>query len=862
MANAGSAAAIAPALAAVPDPSGVAGLAEFIEQLRLLRAHAGNPSFRTLAKRVGPLLRPPQEVTHSTVSDVFDPARRRLNQELVAAIVQALGVPEAKVPVWRAACVRAHAAARPDGAGRAAGVFRQLPAELATFTGRGEQVAALLALADAAEGEPQAGARNGSEEEPTARVGTKSGVGAGFGTGAPVPTQAPAPAPVPAPAPAERTVVVAAIEGMAGVGKTQLAVRAAHELVRAGRFSDVQLYVNLRGFDAEAAPADPAEVLDSFLRQLEVPARQIPAGRAERAAMFRDRIAGRRALLVLDNAADEAQVADLIPAGPGCLVLVTSRRSLAGLDGAHPVRLDVFPPGEALELLGRIVGPDRVAAEPAAAEEVVRRCGLLPLAVSLAAARLRSRPAWSLSRLAAYLRDSGLDAVRAGGRELRPVFDLSYRDLPAPAARAFRLMSLHPGRRLPAGAVAALAGTTESEAQALLEALVDENLVEQRTADRYELHDLLHAYAVERAEAEAAGAQGRLDRAAAYDRLLSWYLHAAENVSRAVETRRLLPTVPPRPGEPEPPYFATAPEAMAWYDAERENLGAVIGCAARTGRHEIALRLPVALLGCYQLRKDWPRWRAGYETGLASARAAGDRVAESRLLNGLGLALFDVREFEAAIGVFRPALALAEEFGDRAQVASILGNIGDCHCHLHDFATAEDVIKQGLALRREIGSPQHLASALTNYGVMLHEAGRNAEAHAAHTEAWAAARDAGNRRYEAIIVFNLAEVCVALGRLGEAEEHYRLALTASREAADRPTEGEALRSLAKVLAARSEPAAAVAVLEEALAVFDALGSPEAAAVRKQLAAAAAASAGDTANTANTEATGAAPASEV
>ncbi|MFD0637743.1 NB-ARC domain-containing protein [Catenulispora yoronensis] len=363
------------AISTAPDPTGVAGLAEFIEQLRLLRAHAGNPSFRTLAKRVGPLLRPPQELTHSTVSDVFDPSRRRLNQELVAAIVLALGVPESQVPLWRAACVQAHAAERPAGA---AGVFRQLPAELATFTGRREQVAELLAWAERAEPTERAERAERDElAERAERTERAEPAGESVDGGA-------------------SGVVVAAIEGMAGVGKTQLAIRTAHELVRAGRFADVQLYVNLRGFDAEAAPADPAEVLDSFLRQLEVPARQIPAGRAERAAMFRDRIAGRRALLVLDNAADEAQVTDLLPAGPGCLVLVTSRRNLAGLDGAHLVRLDVFAPREALELLGRVVGAERVVAEPEAAEEVVRRCGLLPLAVSLAApgcARAR-RGAW------------------------------------------------------------------------------------------------------------------------------------------------------------------------------------------------------------------------------------------------------------------------------------------------------------------------------------------------------------------------------------------------------------------------------------------------------------------------------------
>ena len=783
------------ALSAVPDPAGAVDLADFIERLGMLRAHAGSPSFRILAKRVGPLLKPPQEVTHSTVSDVFDPARRRLNQELVAAIVQALGVPEAQAARWRAACVAAHATRRPVGT---AGVFRQLPAELATFTGRREELAALMGLvggADAAGGPASA-------------------------------ASAASPA-----APAPHTVVVSAIEGMAGVGKTQLAIRAAHELVRAGRFADVQLYVNLRGFDAEAAPADPADVLDSFLRQLEVPARRIPEGRDERAAMFRDRIAGRDALVVLDNAADEAQVADLIPADPRCLVLVTSRRNLAGLDGARLFRLDVFPLRDALELLARVVGRERVAAEPDAAAEVVRLCGLLPLAVSLAAARLRSRPAWSLERLAAHLRDSGLDAVRAGSRELRPVFDLSYRELPAATARAFRLLSLHPGRGFTSGAVAALTGTSEGAARGALEALVDENLVEQRTADRYELHDLLHAYALERAETDESAAE----RDEALARLLSWYLHTAENVSGAVENRRLLETLPTRPGEPPAPTFDSALDAMAWYDAERENLSAVLTCAADTERHELALRLPVTLLGCYQLRTDWARWRGGYETGLTAAREIGDRAAENRLLNGLGLVLYDIHEYAEAIDVYHEALAVAEELDNRPQVASILGNIAGCHSRLGDYPTSEQMHRRGLALFRELGNPQQVASSLTNLGNMLQEAKRLEEAHTAQTEALAAAREAGNRRYEAIIAFNRAEVCMELDRPAAAENDYRLALTAAQEADDRPVEAEALRSLARPLKALSRPSEARQALRDALALFEALGSPEAVVTRELLA---------------------------
>ncbi|ACU70477.1 NB-ARC domain protein [Catenulispora acidiphila DSM 44928] len=785
-----------PAISAAPDPAGAVDLADFIERLRMLRAHAGSPSFRLLAKRVGPLLKPPQEVTHSTVSDVFDPARRRLNQELVAAIVQALGVTEAQAARWRAACVAAHATRRPAGT---VGVFRQLPAELATFTGRREELAALMALV----GETGAGLGSGSG----------SGISTGTNTSAP------------------QTVVVSAIEGMAGIGKTQLVIRAAHELVRAGRFADVQLYVNLRGFDAEAAPADPSDVLDSFLRQLEVPARRIPEDRDERAAMFRDRIAGRDALLVLDNAADEAQVADLIPADPRCLVLLTSRRNLAGLDGARLFRLDVFPPRDALELLARVVGQERVAAEPEAAAEVVRLCGLLPLAVSLAAARLRSRPAWSLERLAAHLRDSGLDAVRAGSRELRPVFDLSYRDLPAATARAFRLLSLHPGRGFTSGAVAALSGTSEGAARAALEALVDENLIEQRTADRYELHDLLHAYAVERAQIDESAAE----REESLGRLLSWYLHTTENVARAVENRRLLETLPTLPSEPAAPRFASAQEAMAWYDAERENLSAVLMCAADTGRHDLALRLPVTLLGCYQRRKDWARWRSAYETGLDSAREAGDRTAQGRLYNGLGLVLFDLRAYPQAIEVYGEALALAEEIGSTRQVASILGNIGDCHCRLGDFGTAETVIRRSLALFREIGDPQNLASSLCNYGVLLHEAKRLEESHATYSEALAASRKAGNRRFEAIIAFNRAEVCMDQDRPAEAEEDYRLALTAAQDADDRPTEAEARRSLARPLRALSRPAEAREALRAALALFEALGSPEAAVTRERLA---------------------------
>jgi hypothetical protein len=342
---------------------------------------------------------PARVVSPSTVVDAFCVGRRRLDLDLVLAIVRALGVDEAGTARWRAAYLTVHVEAKSGGL---VGVFGQLPTDLVTFTGRQEELARLV------------------EEAPRPR-----------GSGG------------------ANTVVISAIEGMAGVGKTRLAVRAAHELVRAGHFADVQLHVNLRGFDPELPPADPSAVLEAFLRQLGVPAQRIPLARDERAAMYRDRLRDRHAVILLDNAADEDQVRDLIPAGRSCLALITSRRSLAGLDGVSPHLLDIFSDSESLDLLVRIVGPDRITAEPEAAARIVRYCDGLPLALGLAAALVRSRPAWSLAGLADRLRAGRLEAIRAGGRALRPVFDLSYRELTEPLRRVFRLLGHHPGPTSP-----------------------------------------------------------------------------------------------------------------------------------------------------------------------------------------------------------------------------------------------------------------------------------------------------------------------------------------------------------------------------------------------------------------------------
>jgi hypothetical protein len=443
----------------VPDPGEVQDLAGLIEALNLLRMASGNPSFRALARSVGKTSRPPHALAHTTVRDLFQTRRRRLDIDLLVATVRALGLSDSEAARWRQACARVQVEAK---FGALAAVLRQLPAATAVFTGRERELEDVLKPAVA-----------GSDRQ------------------------------------AGDAAVISAIDGMAGVGKTQLALHAAHELVRSGRFTDAQLYVDLRGFDADHPPADPAAVLATFLRQLGVATRHIPEAWEERAAMFRDRMHDRAALVLLDNAADEAQIRTLIPASPSCLVLVTSRRSLAGLEGAALRTLDVFSRAESVALLANVAGTDRVEAEPETAAAIVEACGFLPLAITLAGSRLRARPTWTLADLAHRLRTTGLDAFSAGNRALRPVLDLSYRALPPSAQRLLCLLSLLPDGDFTSAAAASVAGTSAAETDEVLERLEDEHLLQRTTNGRYRLHDLIHGYAAELVQTESSPDQPR-----------------------------------------------------------------------------------------------------------------------------------------------------------------------------------------------------------------------------------------------------------------------------------------------------------------------------------------------------------------
>ena len=425
-------------------------------------------------------------------------------------------------------------------------------------------------------------------------------------------------------------VVIAAIHGMAGVGKTALAVHWGHRIAR--KFPDGQLYTDLRGHSPRAAMT-PGEALGRALRALGVPDRQIPAEEEEQAALYRSLLAGRRVLVVLDNAATPEQVRPLLPGSAGCMAVVTSRCRLSGLaarDGAQRINLDVLPAAQAVAVLAQSAGAARVDAEPAAADELARLCGRLPLALRIAAERVASRPRSALADLAGELTGARnrLDLLCAGDDDataVRAVFSWSYRTLPPDAAGVFRSLGLLAGPDVSAPAVAALIAADTATARQLLELLAGMYLVEESGQDRYRLHDLLRLYAAERSVAEDTDE----DRAAARRRVLDWYLHTAYAANSAITCIPRHFALDAAAEGCVPLTFATIRQALDWCETEHGNLMASIRMAAETGHHVAAWKIPVTLWSHFVIRKPWHDVITSHQLGLAAAREIGDRTGEA-----------------------------------------------------------------------------------------------------------------------------------------------------------------------------------------------------------------------------------------
>ncbi|NUR58180.1 MAG: hypothetical protein HOV87_05715 [Catenulispora sp.] len=759
-----------------PDPSRATDLVELISLLGELRVWAGSPSYRLLAKRVGPLMRPPQEVSTSTVVDVFKTSRRRLNADLLVAVLRALDLDEDAVARWREAYLRTQRAAKADPGG----VLRQLPADLATFTGREAELAILRAAAARPPG-------------------------------------------------AARTVVVSAIEGMAGVGKTQLAVHAAHELVRDGYYADVQLYANLRGFDPDRGPADPAEVLGMFLRQLAVPARDIPDTRQERAAMFRDRLHGREALVLLDNAANEEQVRDLIPAGPGCLVLITSRRRLTGLDGAFLVILDVFDDADARRLLATIAGAERVAAEPEAAGEILRMCAGLPLAVAIVAARLRSRPAWRLTDLSCQLSNGQTDAFGRGTGSPWPVFDVSYADLDPESQRLFRLLAAHPGREMSIESVAVLAGLDPDRAWPLLEQLTDEYLVQQKSPARYEFHDLLRAFARRKLADDESAAEYQ----AARYRLLCWYLAAVDAASRILSPASIQRELPPEVTADNVPEFAGAPEAYAWLNAELPNLVAAVEAAHDAGHHVLCHRMAQALRNYLRIEARYTTVVHLHRLAVASARAVGDAVGEATALSVLGAAETDLGRHAEALAHQSAAVELLRANDEPYELANAMAHLGIATIG-EDPEKGLELAKEALSISRGLDDAWHTMRILNNVAICMHGLHRSEDALEYVVEALELSHVTKDTAFIAVMARNAGFTYLVLNRYSEAQAHIVDAASLFRDIGDSYRQLEALHGLARCLFGQGEIQRARETIEEVEVLLDRLDDATAARYRRQL----------------------------
>jgi DNA-binding SARP family transcriptional activator len=612
------------------------------------------------------------------------------------------------------------------------------------------------------------------------------------------------------------TVVISAIGGTAGVGKTALAVHWAHQI--AHQFPGGQLYVNLRGFDPYGNPVEPADAIRRFLDALGVPADRIPATAEAQQDLYRSLLAGKRMLIVLDNARDAEQVRPLLPSSPACLVLVTSRRLLTNLvaaEGAHPVTLDVLSPSDAHELLARRLGPERMAAEPEMVTELTELCARLPLALAIAAARTVMFPG-PLTTVVSELRDAAgrLDALDTGeaASSVRGVLSWSYQHLPMPTARMFRLLGLHPGPDISETAAASLAGIGLPQARAALGELVGANLLARDALGRFAFHDLLRVYAAERARAEDSGRHRRAARL----RMLDHYLHTADAAALVLFPHR--DTV--QLGSAKPGVrlerMATFEQAMAWFDAEHRVLLAVVRQAAAEGFDIHAWQLPSALTTFLDRRGCWQDYATVHEIALAATLRLGDQHAQAHVLNFLGhasnrLGHYDeaFAHYEQALGLYRQlgdasgqgrvllgiglalerqgrhreslarneqALDLYTSVGNRDRQAMSLNNIGWCHLQLGDYPQALTWCEQAVALHRELGDSHSEAAAWDSCGFAHDRLGQPAEASACYQQALMLFQKFGDRRYQAEVLTHLGDSRYGDGKPELAVEAWQQAL--------------------------------------------------------------------------------------
>jgi len=614
---------------------------------------------------------------------------------------------------------------------------------------------------------------------------------------------------------------IAVVNGAGGLGKTTLAVHAAHQV--RDEFPDGQLYVDLLG--ATDQPADPGDVLARFLRDLGVEGGKVPARDDERGALYRTRLTGRRVLILLDNAKDAAQVRPLLPGSSSCTVLVTTRNRTPDLVSTRFVDLNVLEDTEALALFSRIVGEERAAAEPDATAEVLVACAGLPLALRICAARLAARRQWRIATLAGRLRNEQrrLDELSIGDLAVRSSFQVSYDSLRSPSrgmdpARVFRLLGLWQGAWISLAAAAVLVGADGDDTEDALETLVDANLLESPTPGWYRFHDLLRVYATERALAEEPEAE----REEAVRRLLWWYLETTEAAADKVSPLRY--RVPREPsGSDFPPLaFDSVDEALAWCDAERANFAAATRQAAATGLHEVAWRLPPTVSLMFTRRSNYADSVTVNRVAADSAREAGERLGEAWALNQLGFALARLRDPESFAHLER-ALALRRESGDTQGEAQTAIGLGEGYLYIH--GSGEDALqymRRAADVLEPTGATSLRSVALNNLGEVYFMLGDLDAAAECYTQARDISREIEGY-VEGHALHNLGLVLLRLHRLDEAITSFNQALSKHRAWGVRVGEANTLKHLGEAQAEAGSAAEARVSLTAALGIYEQIG---------------------------------------
>jgi DNA-binding SARP family transcriptional activator/Tfp pilus assembly protein PilF len=628
-------------------------------------------------------------------------------------------------------------------------------------------------------------------------------------------------------------VVISAIAGTAGVGKTALAIHWAHRV--ASQFPDGQVYINLRGFDPGDTAMSASEAVRVLLETLGVAPQRVPATLDARVGLYRSLLDGRRILIVLDNARDAEQVRPLLPGTSGCLVVVTSRRQLSSLVtiGAQPLTVDLLTEEEARDMLVRRVGPDRVTAEPQAVEEIIRLCARLPMALAIVAARAATHPSFHLADLAGQLREarSRLDGFDDGDPiSMRTVFSWSYRTLSEPAARLFRLLGLQPGLDIAASGAASLAGQPVRQVRSALTELAHAHLLNEHVPGRFAFHDLLRAYAAELAE----DVDPQPEQQTARRRILDHYLHTAYACDRLLRPdRERIDVDLPVPGV-VPEKAVDHRQALAWFTAEHPVLIAAIQYASDHGLDRHAWQLAWTIENVLDWRGQWHELDTTQRLGLTAAQRSADLTGQAHVHRGVARAYVRTGRHNEAATHLEAALDLFGTLGDDAGRAAVHRSLGVVRIRQGRYDAALRHDEQALDLHRATGDVTGQAVTLNNLG--FHHA-QFGDLHAALgfcRQALRLSQEIGDRNTEGRAWASLGSVHQRLGQQTDAISCHRRAVKLLRDIGDRTAEAESLADLGDAYAAVADHGMSRILWREALDLLSELGHPDAEKIRSRL----------------------------